>query len=409
VKTMSETTTALTGDEPSDTGWFERYKDASALAARLARDLAAANTRAEKLQAFKDYVHKRLDDAGVPADPDSPHKAEGCRIGGRLDRVFSDLAAARAELNMLKAGLGAVTTGPSGAIRTVKATNAPAALPPASTGTDVPPPEPVAAAGEVTDICPKCGHRPHNQHDCIRCTCDHQMGTVLATPAVDKAMRRYHAKLKEVAASPAPAAAPAPGAMADLLRAIDCHDACHNGTFRNCLKKQCVSARAAALAAAPPQPAAAATPEAGVSYAWVIERDESEPGRPQYWTGRSHPAVRWSDPGDHEMAIRLARKEDAERMAGYVDGSRKHRVAEHGWDAPPPAVPPASPAATASAETEGTEPTSWQCPKCHRWQSTAWSRCRSEYDTQIPCDGVRAAAPAPGSPEAGRGEGDTRP
>ena len=41
-----------------------------------------------KLQAFKDYVHKRLDDAGVPIDPDSPHKAAGCRIGGRLDFVL---------------------------------------------------------------------------------------------------------------------------------------------------------------------------------------------------------------------------------------------------------------------------------------------------------------------------------
>lgn len=39
----------------------------------------------EKLRAFKAYVHGRLDMAGVPADPDSPHRAEGCRIGGRLD------------------------------------------------------------------------------------------------------------------------------------------------------------------------------------------------------------------------------------------------------------------------------------------------------------------------------------
>jgi hypothetical protein len=40
-----------------------------------------------KLRAFKAYVHKRLDEMGVPADPESPHKAEGCRIGGRLDEV----------------------------------------------------------------------------------------------------------------------------------------------------------------------------------------------------------------------------------------------------------------------------------------------------------------------------------
>lgn len=37
------------------------------------------------LVGFKDYVHFRLDGAGVAIDPDSPHKAEGCRIGGRLD------------------------------------------------------------------------------------------------------------------------------------------------------------------------------------------------------------------------------------------------------------------------------------------------------------------------------------
>lgn len=45
----------------------------------------------EKLQAFKDYVHQRLDEAGVPVDPESPHKAAGCRIGGRLDEIFAQL------------------------------------------------------------------------------------------------------------------------------------------------------------------------------------------------------------------------------------------------------------------------------------------------------------------------------
>lgn len=47
---------------------------------------------ATKLQAFKDYVHKRLDDAGVPIDPESPHKEKGCRIGGRLDVVLEEKA-----------------------------------------------------------------------------------------------------------------------------------------------------------------------------------------------------------------------------------------------------------------------------------------------------------------------------
>lgn len=45
----------------------------------------------DALLAFKNYVHQRLDAAGVPVDPDSPHKAEGCRVGGRLDWVFARL------------------------------------------------------------------------------------------------------------------------------------------------------------------------------------------------------------------------------------------------------------------------------------------------------------------------------
>ncbi|AMV25489.1 hypothetical protein VT84_13910 [Gemmata sp. SH-PL17] len=43
-----------------------------------------------KLQRFKDYVHSRLDAAGVPTDPESSHKAEGCRIGGRLDVLIGE-------------------------------------------------------------------------------------------------------------------------------------------------------------------------------------------------------------------------------------------------------------------------------------------------------------------------------
>lgn len=51
-------------------------------------NLEAAD-RIERLEQFKAYVHGRLDAAGVPADPESPHKAEGCRIGGRLDLVLA--------------------------------------------------------------------------------------------------------------------------------------------------------------------------------------------------------------------------------------------------------------------------------------------------------------------------------
>lgn len=44
----------------------------------------------DKLTAFKDYVHARLDAAGVTVDPESAHKVEGCRVGGRLDEVFAE-------------------------------------------------------------------------------------------------------------------------------------------------------------------------------------------------------------------------------------------------------------------------------------------------------------------------------
>lgn len=39
----------------------------------------------KRLQKFKDYVHLRLDQAGIPADPPSVHRGAGCRVGGRLD------------------------------------------------------------------------------------------------------------------------------------------------------------------------------------------------------------------------------------------------------------------------------------------------------------------------------------
>lgn len=55
--------------------------DVEAYAAKAAEIEAERN----KLQAFKDYVHARLDAAGIPTHPDGPHSKEGCRIGDRLD------------------------------------------------------------------------------------------------------------------------------------------------------------------------------------------------------------------------------------------------------------------------------------------------------------------------------------
>lgn len=36
-------------------------------------------------EAFKRYVHDRLDAAGIPTHPGGPHSKEGCRVGDRLD------------------------------------------------------------------------------------------------------------------------------------------------------------------------------------------------------------------------------------------------------------------------------------------------------------------------------------
>lgn len=51
----------------------------------LVEECGRLRAQVEKLQAFKEYVHGRLDRAGVPRDPESSHRSQGCRIGGRLD------------------------------------------------------------------------------------------------------------------------------------------------------------------------------------------------------------------------------------------------------------------------------------------------------------------------------------
>lgn len=50
------------------------------------------------LQRFKEYVHKRLDDAGIPVNPDGEHSKHGCRIGDRLDIAL----AAQQEIERLR-------------------------------------------------------------------------------------------------------------------------------------------------------------------------------------------------------------------------------------------------------------------------------------------------------------------
>jgi hypothetical protein len=79
----------------------ETYRDAPYLLAGDIKRLAKERDAGRK---FKGYVHQRLDEAGVPVDPESPHKAEGCRIGGRLDWVFDRQRRMREALETKLAG-----------------------------------------------------------------------------------------------------------------------------------------------------------------------------------------------------------------------------------------------------------------------------------------------------------------
>lgn len=62
-----------------------------------------------KATAFKDYVHKRLDDAGVPHDPDpEKNKAHGCRIEGRLNFLLVQRSEASQKLEVARVALSQI-------------------------------------------------------------------------------------------------------------------------------------------------------------------------------------------------------------------------------------------------------------------------------------------------------------
>ena len=63
--------------------------EAAQNSAKQAERLAGVEEERDALQAFKAYVHQRLDDAGIATHPDGPHSAAGCRVGDRLDIALS--------------------------------------------------------------------------------------------------------------------------------------------------------------------------------------------------------------------------------------------------------------------------------------------------------------------------------
>jgi hypothetical protein len=79
-----------------------------------------------------------------------------------------------------------------------------------------------------------------------------------------------------------------------------------------------------------------------MTFAWVIVHDASPPGAPIYYTGARTPALRWSNPGAWEYAVRFARKEDAEAiaiLAGFYAPNPTHKIEEHGFEADKPNDP----------------------------------------------------------------------
>jgi hypothetical protein len=78
-------------------------------------DRAALVAEVAGLQAFKDYVHQRLDGAGILTHPDGEHSKAGCRVGDRLDIALdahttlrTQLAASQADVARLREVLASV-------------------------------------------------------------------------------------------------------------------------------------------------------------------------------------------------------------------------------------------------------------------------------------------------------------
>lgn len=62
--------------------------------------LQASEQKVAALQAFKDFVHMRLDKMGIEKEPNGEHSKQGCRIGDRLDIVESERRASEQALKI---------------------------------------------------------------------------------------------------------------------------------------------------------------------------------------------------------------------------------------------------------------------------------------------------------------------
>lgn len=66
--------------------------------------------------------------------------------------------------------------------------------------------------------------------------------------------------------------------------------------------------------------------------AWLIEREDSDPAAPKYWSGKDRDPTRYSAwTSNHQQAIRFSRKIDAERVVSRALKGVAVRICEHGW------------------------------------------------------------------------------
>jgi len=60
--------------------------------AKLEAETKELKKQLKAAKAFKTFVHKSLDDYGVPADPEPEETAKhGCRISGRLNWLYDEI------------------------------------------------------------------------------------------------------------------------------------------------------------------------------------------------------------------------------------------------------------------------------------------------------------------------------
>lgn len=78
--------------EPTERESLEAESDTHKLIRAQQEMLDRKDAECSALQKFKDYVHKRLDDAGIPTHPEGEHSERGCRIGDRLDIALASIS-----------------------------------------------------------------------------------------------------------------------------------------------------------------------------------------------------------------------------------------------------------------------------------------------------------------------------